>query len=84
MRTYWPMSIVEHGVGLNITMMSYAGAMDIGFTTALSAVPDARELSHALAASFGELVDPSRMARPRSAGRPARSQRARHSPCEHR
>jgi hypothetical protein len=61
------MSIVEHGVGLNITMMSYAGAMGFGFTTARSAVPDARELSHALVATFDELVGRSHMAKPRGA-----------------
>ncbi len=71
MRTYWPMSIVEHGVGLNITMMSYAGAMDFGFTTARSAVPDARELSHALVATFDELIEKSHMAKPRAVRRPA-------------
>jgi len=71
MSTYWPMSIVEHGVGLNITMMSYAGAMGFGFTTARSAVPDARELSHALAATFDELVGKSHMAKPRGARRRA-------------
>jgi WS/DGAT/MGAT family acyltransferase len=79
MRTYWPMSIVEHGVGLNITMMSYAGAMDFGFTTARSAVPDARELSHALAATFDELVEKSQMAKPRSARQRAASRPERHS-----
>jgi WS/DGAT/MGAT family acyltransferase len=67
MSTYWPMSIVEHGVGLNITMMSYAGVMGFGFTTARSAVSDARELSHALAATFEELLEKSRMAKPRGA-----------------
>jgi hypothetical protein len=79
MSTYWPMSIVEHGVGLNITMMSYAGAMDFGFTTARSAVPDARELSHALAATFDELVEKSQMAKPRSARQRAASRPERHS-----
>jgi WS/DGAT/MGAT family acyltransferase len=71
MSTYWPMSIVEHGVGLNITMMSYAGAMGFGFTTARSAVSDARELSHALAATFEELLEKSRMAKPRGARKSA-------------
>jgi len=61
------MSIVEHGVGLNITVMSYAGAMGFGFTTARSAVPDAHQLSHALAATFDELVEKSHMAKPRGA-----------------
>ena len=41
MATYWPLSITEHGVGLNLTVMSYAGAMGFGFTTARNAVPDA-------------------------------------------
>ena len=36
--------------------MSYAGAMGFGFTTARSAVPDARELSAALLAALDELV----------------------------
>jgi hypothetical protein len=56
MTDYWPLSIVEHGVGLNITVMSYAGTMGFGFTTARCAVPDARELSAALRAALDELV----------------------------
>jgi WS/DGAT/MGAT family acyltransferase len=56
MATYWPLSVPEHGVGLNITVMSYAGALGFGFTTARNAVPDARELTAALAAAFDELV----------------------------
>jgi diacylglycerol O-acyltransferase len=56
MATYWPLSIPEHGLGLNITVMSYVDAMGFGFTTARSAVPDARELSAALLAALDELV----------------------------
>jgi len=56
MATYWPLSIAEHGVGLNVTVMSYAGAMGFGFTAARRAVPDARRLSAALAEAFDELV----------------------------
>jgi len=56
MATYWPLSIVEHGLALNITVMSYAGAMGFGFTTARCAVPDARELSAAPLAALEELV----------------------------
>ena len=59
-KLYWPLSITEHGVGLNITVMSYAGAMGFGFTTALSAVPDAGKLSTALEAALDELVAASR------------------------
>ena len=56
MSTYWPLSIVEHGLGLNITVMSYAGAMGFGFTTARAAVPEPHQLTQALTAAFDELV----------------------------
>jgi diacylglycerol O-acyltransferase / wax synthase len=55
MLNYWPMSIVEHGLGLNITVLSYAGTMDFGFTTARNVVADARELSAALMEALDEL-----------------------------
>ena len=60
MASYWPLSIVEHGLGLNITVMSYAGAMGFGFTTARCAVPDAHLLSTALLEALEELVARSR------------------------
>ncbi len=56
MRDYWPLSIVEHGLGLNITVMSYAGTMGFGVTAARTAVPDARKIAAALASAFDELV----------------------------
>ncbi len=65
MTAYWPLSIVEHGIGLNVTVMSYAGDMGFGFTTARCAVPDARELSIALVAAFDELLARSPHATPR-------------------
>ncbi|MCU0967609.1 MAG: wax ester/triacylglycerol synthase family O-acyltransferase [Rubrivivax sp.] len=71
MTHYWPLSIVEHGLGLNLTVMSYAGAMGFGFVTARAAVPDASELVAALHASMAELVDA-------TGGRRAASQR--HAP----
>jgi hypothetical protein len=43
-------------VGLNITVMSYADRMDFGFSTALCALPDERELSAALQAALDERV----------------------------
>jgi WS/DGAT/MGAT family acyltransferase len=69
MTTYWPLSIVGHGLGLNITVISYAGAMGFGFTAARSAIPDPRELSAALLASLDELVASSHIA----PAKPARS-----------
>jgi WS/DGAT/MGAT family acyltransferase len=75
MTDYWPLSIVEHGVGLNITVMSYAGAMGFGFTTARSAVPDARQLSAALLEALDELV-----ARSRPVARSTRARRTAATP----
>jgi len=76
MATYWPMSVPEHGLGLNVTVMSYAGAMGFGFTTARNAVPDAHELTEALAEAFDELVAKSR---PRKTRVPAPAPAARHA-----
>ena len=55
MTGYWPLSIVEHGVGLNITLMSYAGSLCLGFVVARCAVPDARELAEDFLDAFEEL-----------------------------
>ena len=56
MRTYWPLSIVEHGIGLNITVVSYCGSLDSGLVAAHRAVPDMRPLARALEASHAELL----------------------------
>lgn len=56
MTEYWPISIVEHGLGLNITAMSYAGTLSFGIVGARNALPEARELAAALRESFAELV----------------------------
>ena len=71
MSAYWPLSIVQHGVGLNITVMSYASVMGFGFTTARAAVPDPRRLTSALAEAFDELV-----AATAGAGEPAKAAKA--------
>jgi diacylglycerol O-acyltransferase len=55
LKTYWPVSIVEHGVGLNITLQSYAGSLDFGLLAARSAVPDLPRLARGLLAAFSEL-----------------------------
>ena len=72
MRTHWPMSITEHGPGLNLTVVSYSGAMGFGFTTARSAVPDAHLLTQALGAALDELVASSGSSRPARARRDTR------------
>jgi WS/DGAT/MGAT family acyltransferase len=55
MSGYWPLSIVEHGVGLNITLMSYAGNLCLGFVVARCAVPDARQLADDFLDAYEEL-----------------------------
>ena len=54
MTGYWPLSIVEHGVGLNVTVMSYAGVLCLGFVVARCAVPDARQLADDSLDAFAE------------------------------
>ena len=75
MVTYWPLSIPEHGLGLNLTVMSYAGAMGFGFTAARAAVPDARLLGQALLGTFDELVQASLPGKAKVAARPATAAR---------
>ena len=72
MTDYWPLSIVEHGVGLNITLMSYAGTLGIGITAARCAVPDAHELAADVLAAFDELK---RRAAPPTPARNAKGRR---------
>ncbi|HCN90080.1 MAG TPA: wax ester/triacylglycerol synthase family O-acyltransferase, partial [Oxalobacteraceae bacterium] len=55
MTGYWPLSIVEHGVGLNITLMSYAGTLGVGFTAARCAVADPQELAAAILSEYDDL-----------------------------
>ena len=57
MLTYWPISIVEHGLGLNITLESYAGSLDFGLLAAKNAVPNVREIADAIEESFAELKE---------------------------
>jgi WS/DGAT/MGAT family acyltransferase len=57
MLTYWPISIVEHGLGLNITLESYAGSLDFGLLAARNAVPNVREVAIAIEESFEELKE---------------------------
>jgi len=55
MTDYWPISIVEHGLGLNITVMSYADQLCFGITSARIAMPQPQRFAEALQHSFDEL-----------------------------
>jgi len=55
LKTYWPVSIVEHGLGLNITLQSYAGSLDFGLIAARSGLPDLHRVARGLLDAFAEL-----------------------------
>jgi WS/DGAT/MGAT family acyltransferase len=80
MRHYWPVSIVEHGLGLNVTVLSYDGTMDFGFVTARNLVDDARELTRALRESVDELVAASHLRAARKPAAPRKRAAAKKAP----
>jgi WS/DGAT/MGAT family acyltransferase len=57
MAHYYPVSIPYHGVGLNITVQSYAGEMEFGITACRRVLsqPEVQELTEHLLASLREL-----------------------------
>jgi len=57
---HWPLSIVGHGLGLNITVESYAGQLEFGVTTGLTAVAQPRAIADGLLAAFTQLQRRSR------------------------
>jgi diacylglycerol O-acyltransferase / wax synthase len=56
MLAYHPVSIVVHGVGLNVTVQSYNGALDFGCIACGEAMPDIHEFAQAIEAEFEELL----------------------------
>ena len=50
-----PMSIVAHGGGLNVTVMSYMDRMDLGLTAARNVVPDVDALRDDFVAAYEHL-----------------------------
>jgi hypothetical protein len=73
LKTYWPVSIVEHGLGLNITLQSYAGSLDFGILAARVGMPDARPLAHGLHAALAELARATDSVSPVAAAAPEKS-----------
>ena len=55
MLAYYPLSIVVHGMALNITVHSYAGQLDFGLIACARAVADLAPLAHAIEAEHVEL-----------------------------
>ncbi len=55
LRHYYPVSIVTHGLALNITVQSYAGSLEFGITACGDIVKKPDQLAAALARSLIEL-----------------------------
>ncbi|HMW00553.1 MAG TPA: WS/DGAT domain-containing protein, partial [Acidobacteriota bacterium] len=55
MRTYYPVSIIMHGMALNITVESYQGSLDFGLTACRRAIPDVKDLANYIADAHQEL-----------------------------
>ena len=56
MLTYYPVSIVMHSLGLNVTVQSYNGSLDWGLIACRKAMPDLPELAKYMMAAHRELM----------------------------
>ncbi|HET7525183.1 MAG TPA: wax ester/triacylglycerol synthase family O-acyltransferase, partial [Burkholderiaceae bacterium] len=56
MLSNYPTSIVTHGLGLNVTVQSYAGSLDFGIMADAAAMPDVAALARAVEVSFDDLL----------------------------
>ena len=52
--TFHPLSIIVHGLALNITIQTYAGHVDFGIVADEKALPEAKDLAKAIEAAFDE------------------------------
>jgi hypothetical protein len=57
LKTYYPVSIVTHGLALNITIQSYAGTLYYGLIACKASVPDLDAFAMHLHAAHAELRD---------------------------
>ena len=56
MLTYYPVSIVTHSLGLNVTVQSYNGNLDFGLIACRKAMPDLPELAKYMMSAHRELM----------------------------
>ena len=57
MTANFPVSIVTHGLGLNVTIQSYNGSLDYGLIACKRTVPDLRKFADAMQAAHQEFLD---------------------------
>jgi diacylglycerol O-acyltransferase len=53
-KTFHPLSIIMHGLALNITIQTYAGHVDFGIVADKKALPHARDLASAITDAFAQ------------------------------
>jgi hypothetical protein len=56
MKTFFPVSIITHGLALNITVQTYCGRIDFGIIACKEAVPDLPDFADAIQGGFHELA----------------------------
>lgn len=56
LKAYFPVSIVTHGLALNITIVSYNGSLDYGLVACKRTMPDLRQFARHLQAAHKELM----------------------------
>jgi WS/DGAT/MGAT family acyltransferase len=55
LKAYYPVSIVTHGLALNVTIVSYNGSLDFGLVACKRAMPDLRAFAKHLKSAHKEL-----------------------------
>lgn len=56
MKTFFPVSIITHGLAVNITVQTYCSSIDFGIIACKVAVPDLNDLGTAIEGGFDELI----------------------------
>jgi WS/DGAT/MGAT family acyltransferase len=56
MATFYPVSIIVHGIALNVTVQTYCGAIYFGVIACKKAVPNLHKLTDAIGSAFDELA----------------------------
>jgi diacylglycerol O-acyltransferase / wax synthase len=56
LKGYFPVSIVTHGLALNVTIVSYDGSLDFGLVACKDTMPDLRQFAKHLQAAHEELM----------------------------
>src|SRR5579862_3040978 len=73
----YPVSVIMDGLGLNITVMSYNGSLNVGIVADRDAMPDVGTMTRWLADELEDLVVPQFPARPARAPARSRTRRVR-------